>query len=243
LTYPFSPLVALLLAGVLLALARRESRWWRRLGIALLIAGWLGCTALVSNPLIAIFESRAGEHAENCDGLDAAVLLTGGLLRRPRDADDIEALNTETQLRVMALARLDRPEVPLLISGGGEYAVSEAELAWSFLRRVEPRRRPATLETRSDSTWENAVFTARLLPPPRRIAVATSAAHLPRARLAFERMGYTVCPWPLNRSYVAGVAWWSLLPHTVGARRTETFLHELGAWVVYSWREPPRTSE
>jgi uncharacterized SAM-binding protein YcdF (DUF218 family) len=238
-SYPFSPLVALVLAGFVLALAGRASRWWRRAGLVLLVLGWLGCTALISNPLVAILESRAGERTENCEDLEAAVLLTGGLVRRPRHADDIEALNPETQLRLMTLARMDRPDVPLVITGGGFFTISEAELAWNFLRRVEPRRTQATLETRSDNTWENARFTAALLPPPRRIAVATSAVHLPRARLAFERMGYTVCPWPLNRSYVPGIEWWALLPHATAARRTESFLHEVGGWIVYAWREVP----
>jgi uncharacterized SAM-binding protein YcdF (DUF218 family) len=236
-TYPFSPLVALVLAGAILILARR--RWLRWLGIAAFLVGWLGSTPLVSNVLIGSIESRADAKAEECDDLDAVVLLSGGLLREPRDAHDMQALNAETQQRVMAFVERDRPEVPLILSGGGWFDIGEAELMRDLLRRVAPQREVAMIESESRNTWENAVFTARLAPPPRRLAVATSALHMPRARRAFETMGYTVCPWPLNRVHVNARGWWVLLPHSTAVRKTELFVHELGGWLVYGWRATP----
>ena len=239
-TYPFSPLVALVLGGVLLALAKR--RWLRGIGVAALLAGWLGSTPLVANLLVGSIESRAGDDATQCDRLDAIVLLTGGLAREAASASDVQALNTETLQRTMALVERDEPALPLLIAGGGPYRVKEAELVQDVLRRLAPQR-AATVEVHSRNTWENALYTARLLPPPRRIALATGALHLPRARRAFESAGFTVCPWPLNRQHVQALGPLALLPHTSAVRKTEAVLHELGGWLVYGWRAAPSTPE
>ena len=240
-TYPFSPLIALLLAGLILAFARR--RWLRRIGIAMLALGWLGSTPVVANFMIGALESRAGESSENCHDLEAVVLLTGGLVRKPASPLDVQALNGETLQRAMGLLDRDDPALPLVIAGGGYFKLSEAELVDNFIRRAAPGRAAALLETTSRNTWENAVHTARLLPPPRRIALATSALHLPRARLAFETVGYSVCPWPLNSLHLRAVSPWALLPHISAVRKTEAVLHELGGWIVYGWREAPDSGE
>lgn len=240
-TYPLSPLVALVIAGFLLALAKR--RGLRVVGIVALLLGWLGSTPLVANLLVGSIESRAGERAGQCDNLDAVVLLTGGLLRAPSSRGDVQAINVETLQRAMALLERDEPSLPLVIAGGGPFAFKESELVAGFVQRLAPARGIAMLETTSLNTWENATHTARLLPPPRRVALATSALHLPRARRAFETVGFTVCPWPLNRQYVPALSLGSLLPHSSAVRKTEAFIHELGGWLVYGWREAPSTSE
>lgn len=236
-TYPFSPLVALAVAGLLLAFA--PPGWLRKLGIVALAAGYLGCTSLVANGLVGLIESRATGEGDACDGLQAIVVLGGGLQRPPRDAHDALALNAETQQRLLNFLARDQPSLPLVLSGGGDFPVSEAALMAAFLQRVAPQRRVALLETVSKDTWTNATQTARMLPPPRRIALATSALHLPRARRAFEAQGYTVCPWPVNSLYSGARAWWALLPHSGAARRTEAVLHEVGGMVLYAWRETP----
>jgi uncharacterized SAM-binding protein YcdF (DUF218 family) len=239
-TYPVSPLVALVVAGLLLALARR--RGLRVLGFALFLAGWLGSTPLVANLLVGSIERRADAGAAQCHDLQAIVLLTGGLLRAPASPDDVQALNTETLQRVMALLDRDDPALPLLIAGGGPHAVKESQLAAAFLHRLAPRR-SALLETTSRNTWENASRAAAMLPAPRRIALATSALHMPRAKRAFETAGFSVCPWPLNRQYVDATGAWALLPHGTAVRKTEAVAHELGGWIVYGWREPESVSE
>jgi uncharacterized SAM-binding protein YcdF (DUF218 family) len=55
-------------------------------------------------------------------------------------------------------------------------------------------------ETDSATTWENAVNTRRLLQPARidRIVLVTQAAHMWRAKAAFEHVGFRVKPAPLE---------------------------------------------
>lgn len=240
-SWPFSPLVALVLAGLVLAFARR--RVLRFAGVALFLLGWLGSTPLVANLLVGAIESRAERDRSHCDALDAVVLLSGGLQRAPAAPDDFQAMNPETMQRVLALLARDVPSLPLVVAGGGPHEVKEAEVIAAFLQRIAPARAIALRETTSRTTWENAVHTARLLPPPRRVAVATSALHLPRARRAFETVGFSVCPWALDRQYLPALRLRNLLPHGTAVRKTEAVLHELGGWVVYGWRAAPSASE
>ena len=230
----FSPLFLLLMAGLLLALGqrRRALRW---MGLACLLAGWLGCTPLVANLLVGAIESRAVARAGDCDGVQGIVLLGGGLQREPSGPRDVQSLSTDSQQRVMTFLERDRPEWPLMIAGGGRHEISEADLMRDLLQRIAPSRRVEATETASRTTMENALNVAKAWPPPRRIALATSALHLPRARRAFEAAGFDVCPWPLQRAHIDAGGLRALLPRGSAALKTEAALHELGGSVVYAF--------
>jgi len=233
-TLGLSPLVLLLIASLACAARWRLVRWP---AIAVCILAWASMTPAVANFFVGRIEARAEPRPGDCESPpDAIVLLAGGFAREPRAPDDWQALNLETVQRVLALVERDDPARPLLIAGGGRFEVSEAEVIQSFLARVAPGRAVARLETASTDTWTNATRTARLLPPPRHIALATGALHLPRARQAFEAAGYRVCPWPLNRSHVPAAGWGAWLPQSSALRKTEAVLHETAGALVYAWR-------
>ena len=63
-------------------------------------------------------------------------------------------------------------------------------------------------EDASRTTWENAVFTARLLRPAgiETVVLVSQAWHLPRAIWAFERVGVAALPWPAPRTVLAAPA-------------------------------------
>ena len=110
----------------------------------------------------------------------------------------LEALPTFDR-GVDALGLLNLPT--LLVSGGSPYGgrPSEAELGAELLSRdfdVAVRWQ----ESGSRNTWENALFSARLLERAgvRRIVLVTSAAHMPRALWCFERNGLEVVAAPVG---------------------------------------------
>jgi uncharacterized SAM-binding protein YcdF (DUF218 family) len=233
-----SPLTLVLL-GLLVAFAALPGAR-RRLALGGLLLGLLGLammTPLVANALVGAIERRAGPAAGDCGPLDAVVLLSGGLQRAAGDAGDFAALTTESVARVFAFADAPRSTLPLLIAGGGPYPLAEAEVLAALLERIGVTPDERLLDTRSLNTWENARESARLLlPDRRRIALASSALHLPRARRAFIDAGFEVCSWPLNRRYVAADGIGAFWPQSSALLKTEAALHELAGQAYYRAR-------
>ncbi len=243
-----SPLTLLLLASMLAMFA--AARRWRRTFLVAALTMLLSLFAMTpwfANRLVGAIERHADANPGECGGIDAVVLLSGGLERAPMADDDFAALTAETLARIFVFAKRELPaDASLVIAGGGPHATAESQVIEALLRRVNPQLRVALRETRSATTWENASAVADLLPPPRRIALATGALHLPRARRAFQAMGFEVCAWPLNRRYIAATGAMAFLPQSSSLRKTEAALHEIVGDLVYRWRASdvePSTSE
>jgi uncharacterized SAM-binding protein YcdF (DUF218 family) len=91
--------------------------------------------------------------------------------------------------------------LPILASGGLHYGQppSEAAIGAQVLQEdfgVATR----WLEERSRTTWENAVYSARMLKAEgiERVVLVTSAAHMPRSRWCFEQNGIEVIAAPVG---------------------------------------------
>ncbi len=129
-------------------------------------------------------------------GAQAVVVTLAG---RYRPASEYGAADTLSPLSIQRLRYgvwlSRRTDLPLVVTGGSlePGATPLARLATRVLEE-EYGMQPLVAEAQSETTWENAHFTARLLEPLgiRRVALVTSAFHLDRARFAFERAGLEV---------------------------------------------------
>jgi uncharacterized SAM-binding protein YcdF (DUF218 family) len=235
-----SPL-ALALLGVLILLPALA---WRRrllagLGMLLGLVALALMTPIGANALVGAVEDRARPGDGECEAVDAIVLLAGGLRRPARHREDFDALTERSLARTFGLVERRRdPRLPLLVAGGGRFEISEAELIGALLQRLRHGHDALLLETASRTTWENAAGARRLLPERvRRIALATSALHLPRARRVFAEAGFEVCRWPLDFRYIDASgpgAWW---PQSSALLKSEAALHELAGIAYYRFRE------
>jgi uncharacterized SAM-binding protein YcdF (DUF218 family) len=123
---------------------------------------------------------------------EAIVVLCGG---RYEDAleyggDSIKELSLE---RVRYAAWLHkRTNLPIIVSGGGmdRQQTSEAKLASQVLTEEFGSKVLAT-EDKSVNTWENALFTSKLLKTLgiKKVALVTHAWHMPRAMKVFSLNG------------------------------------------------------
>jgi uncharacterized SAM-binding protein YcdF (DUF218 family) len=232
--------VSLLLLGLLLMapmlLLRR--RVLAGLGAVLVLLGLLLMTPLGANALVGAIEAHAEPVATECERIDAIVLLAGGLRRSPSDPEDFDALTSRSLARSFALVQRHRdPDLPLLVAGGGRFRITEAEVMGALLQRLDHGHADPMLETNSRTTWENAAGARELLPAHvQRIALASSALHLPRARLVFEEAGFDVCRWPLDRQYIAVAGVGALWPQSSALVKSEAALHELLGLAYYRFR-------
>jgi uncharacterized SAM-binding protein YcdF (DUF218 family) len=90
----------------------------------------------------------------------------------------------------------------------------------------------------SRTTYENAVYTARLLAPEHitTIVVVTHAWHMPRALWAFERVGLQPLPWPAPRDGFRLRRIDDVLPSIAALDDSSHALHEMIGALYYRLR-------
>ena len=195
----------------------RSRTSFRRL--ALRVVPILGLAALgpavaqhdpIGSLLIPPLEKRFGAVVPPVGHPIAGIIALGGSERRVVEA--------------VALAQ-QFPEAKLIIAGAGE----DRSHAYARSHGTAPDR--LVFETTSLTTYENAVFTQRLLEPraDQRWVLVTSASHMPRAIGCFRKAGFTVLPWPvmtdpeLAPARVARHEWLGLIVYRLLGRTDSLF--------------------
>jgi len=193
--------------GGLLVLAVLGLVAWRsRLGRFATFLAVLGLY-LLSTPQVAAWlllplQSEAVKTPEQvrAAGAQAVVVTLAGRIRPAWEFGAAETLSPLSMQRLRYGAWLARQTgLPVALSGGAleDEATPLAILAAQVLE-AEYGLRPIVVEAGSNTTWENAWFTARLLEQAgiRRVALVTHAFHMERARHSFEAAGVAVVTAP-----------------------------------------------
>ncbi len=174
----------------------------RGVGIALLAAAgalYVLSTDLVASALLRRLEAALPAFSEAAlpasPPPDYVVVLGGGTIMSSPAEGGHPALSSEAESRLVYGIRLARRlDLPLVVSGGTVFAQEgiepEARVAARLAVELGFPEARITVEDRSRTTRENALFTAERV-APRRPVVVTSAYHMRRAMLAFERSGMT----------------------------------------------------
>ena len=173
-------------------------------------------------------------------------------------ADYIVVLGGQTQAnrsnwfepynRVTATDRIDRatalyfagraPKI-LVVGGAYEGKVSDAQGMAKVLRQKGVPEQDIILEKESRNTYENALFTERLLKtqPHAKLLLVTSALHMPRAQASFKRLYLSTSPAGVAPQIVPpdDYAFNIWLPHMRSLEASRTILKEyfgyLGYWL------------
>jgi len=89
-------------------------------------------------------------------------------------------------------------------------------------------------ELESSTTFENAVFSAKLLEHHgiRKVALVTHAWHMTRAIISFRAAGLDIVPAPTGFTEPIGFVPWQLLPSMHALSRTYYAMHE---WLGIGW--------
>ena len=158
-------------------------------------------TPYLSGALIRNLES-AYQPPERPSG-DVIVLLGGGSTKGTPDLDGTDGLSEGSAARLLAAARLyHRLHIPILFTGGKVFpdSASEAEVARRYLLGLGVPDQDIILELESRTTGQNARNTAEMLRERgfSRPLLVTSAFHMKRSVLNFEKNGVTVTPVPVG---------------------------------------------
>ncbi len=178
----------------------------RRRGFGLMLLGTLGFTVLALCPvgdwLLLPLENRFPKPALPAE-ITGIVVLGGSVNEPVSDARGQTTIDQAAERLSEALALAQRyPAARIVVSGGHRYLFAnpspEAVIMSNFFREhgVDPAR--LTLESRSRTTYENAVLSYQeVAPKPGETwLLVTSAAHLPRAVGCFRHVGWSVIPYP-----------------------------------------------
>lgn len=220
---PASLAVGLVVAGALALLGLRRVA---RLVVVLAVAELLVLSLPpVADALMASLQDetrRAAKAAPACC-YDAIVVLGGGI--GPAMPPDVpEPHLTDSADRIWHAARLyHRGLAPRIIaSGGGTAAMSEAEAMRLFLTDLGVPAQAIVLEGASLNTIEN-IRQVRALVKDGRVALVTSATHMPRALRLARTAGLNVAAFPTDwgPSAEERARWENWLP-TLGALSVST---------------------
>jgi uncharacterized SAM-binding protein YcdF (DUF218 family) len=197
-----SSLIAIAL-GVGVLLARRKAGQRLLVGglAALLISG----LSPLSEALIVPLENRFA-RADLAGGPVTGIVVLGGAEdSRANPPRELAGLNEAAERMTEAAALARRfPRARLVLSGGSAALLTaqapEAIAMGRLLEALGVAGERITLESRSRDTYENAVFTRRLVNPAagERWLLITTAWHMPRAMGCFRQAGFAVEPWPVD---------------------------------------------
>ncbi len=200
---PGNVLLGLLCLG-LLALVLGRIRLGIRL-VGLVTALCLSVTVLpIGTCLLRPLEDRFPPAVvpERIDG----IIVLGGSINPILSAARRQPVLTDSAERLFAFVTLARqhPEARLVFSGGSASVIDttdrEADVARAVFEGLGLAPGRVAFERESRNTYENAVFTQRLMAPKpgERWVLITSANHMPRAVGCFRALGWSVLPYPVD---------------------------------------------
>ena len=224
-------------AGIVLTAFARTRRW----GIAVGLVS-VGALYVFATPLVSLILLRAVEHEVSATPSDAAaaqaiVVLSGDIHHGDGAgvADTVGRLTLERLDRAAELYRHDK--LPILVTGGpvGDSRKSMAALMARTL--TDDFGVPvAWREERSQTTFENAEFSAQILRAQHihTVLVVTQPWHMPRALWAFARAEIDAIPASTERTYIkTPIDAAMLLPQSTALADSFYALHEILGLIYY----------
>ncbi len=197
LVYPYTWLCLLLGALTLLTflpLSPQRSRWIRILAVSSSLVVFVLGLPLVGGTLVALVEQRAGGFdPPTGTAFDAIVVLGGGVADKGTLRPSVELQDSSIRRTICGVELFERGLAPRLVLAGGDASIfGEGPLEAAEMARLASRlgvpEEAITLETRSRTTYENAVHTRRLLGESA-VVVVTSASHVARATALLRKVG------------------------------------------------------
>lgn len=207
---------------------RRKARWLTLSFVCILLVFVLSLPA-VSGSLMRNLETMERNSPAVDPPPRAVVILSAGLYHATQDhpKEEPDFLTLERLQRGARIAR--ERNLPILVTGGRGRNFNDS-LARVMQRVLSEDFGLDTrwVEERSKNTQENATRSAEILTPEGigTIVLVTHGWHMPRAREAFERAGFSVVPEPVALSPPIRYETFEFVPHPKSLLRSYYAVHE-----------------
>ncbi|OKO90694.1 hypothetical protein AC629_04270 [Bradyrhizobium sp. NAS80.1] len=228
---PSNVIASLAVIGLVMLLLRR--RYGVVISAGALVAVAAGALSPLGNMLLIPLEQRFPDADFPAQRFDGLIVLGGsydtvshGYLSTIYLEED-----TEPMAVVPDLARR-YPEARIIFSGGTDPSTpgpSEAAIVKQYFISFGIASERILIEERSQTTEQNARFTADLIHPTpgARFLLVTSAYHMPRAMGAFRKAGFNVVGFPVgSRTHGWSEFWWPANSGADNMRRLDVAVHE-----------------
>ena len=226
---------------LLLAIFLKSAKWRRYTLIAATVL-----LLVFSNPFLANVSMRAWElkavPLEQVDGYDVVIILTGVTQARGFAEDRVHTnKGADRFLHPLKLYRMGKVNKFLITGGIGTVALErqpEAEMLQEILLLAGVPQEDIIIESRSDNTYQNAIFTGDVLqkhPELERRMLVTSAFHMRRAKACFDKAGITTDIFPTD-FYTSELRYTPdelFIPNPDAFRLWHRIIHEVTGFVIY----------
>jgi uncharacterized SAM-binding protein YcdF (DUF218 family) len=232
---PVPPVSLFLLAGLGLLVARVRPRLGRGIVALTCVTIMLLCVPVIATFLLRSLETRGDAVVTDAGGAGAIIVLSADV---ERDAPEYggASIGPLTLVRLRYAAELGhRFSLPILVTGGR--VVPSDPLIAPLMAQVLEREfglKPKWVEDRSRTTYENAMFSARLLEADgvRSALVVTHSWHMPRALLSFAQADFAVRPAPTEFTTPFTGRFDEFVPSARAFEESSFAIHE---WVGLIW--------
>lgn len=238
--HPSNLLMACGLIGVLLTLTR-----WRRAAVGLMATSLVSLGVLglspVSNLLMAPLVERFPAWQPGPRDPDGIIVL-GGAIDTDLSVDRPSLELNSAAERVVAMLELARkyPKARIVFTGGSDNllpaSAPEAPAARQLLMTFGEAPDRLIVEDRSRTTYENAIFTQRMVSPKpeEQWLLVTSAFHMPRSVGVFRQAGFEVVAYPVDWRIGTGAGAFRPFERiSLGLSMADVALHEWVGLTVY----------
>lgn len=194
-------LLLLIIATLLIWLRPRIGKWLLTITIA-------ACVAISTLPigtlLVAVLEDRF-PAVHSVEGPIDGIIVLGGSVDQYLSAHRKQIVLNNGAERLTSFVALARqfPNAKLVFTGGSgrlDQTHKEADTVRQFFTSMGIPQSRVIYEDQSKNTFENGVFTHRLLKPnpTERWILITSARHMPRSMGVFRNLGWNPIPYPVD---------------------------------------------
>lgn len=237
----FLPPANIILLMLLLSffLKKKNINQWKMLMVLTLMLYFVSIP-LIGSTFIKTLEKRYTPPVE-MEG-DIILMLGGGATLNTPNLDGQGHLSSHASSRLLTTAQLENKlNIPVLITGGQVYKQTgnEGEIAKRILIQLGISEERILIENRSFNTSENAKFSKTILDANglSKPILVTSAFHMHRSVLQFEKYGMEVIPYPTDYQTNTKriITYNDFIPTTYGLNNFRTALKEYIGILAVKW--------